>query len=72
MLGTPEQLKGMSGQYRIHAFRSGDDSDLTDTDYLVDHSIFFLLINPEGRFVDYYGPKDEIEEIEKRIMFQIK
>lgn len=72
LTGTPEQLKHMSQQFRIHAFRSGDSSDLTNMDYLVDHSIFFLLLNPDGKFVDYYGPKQPVDEIVDRVLFHIQ
>lgn len=33
---------------------AGDEKDMTDTEYLVDHSILFLLVNPDGQFVNFF------------------
>lgn len=38
-----------------------------DPDYLVDHSIFMYLMDPEGKFVDYFGVNMESKQIVEKI-----
>jgi protein SCO1/2 len=71
LTGTPQQLTDVAQNYRIYSFRSGDAARLDDDDYLVDHSIFILLVNPRGHFVDYFGNKMSIDEIYERIRFHV-
>jgi protein SCO1/2 len=46
----------------------GDEKDLNDNDYLVDHSIFFLLVNPEGKFINFFGNEIPLAQIEKSVL----
>ncbi len=41
-------------------------------DYLVDHSIITYLINPEGKFVAYYGQNVTAEQLSEGIGNHIK
>lgn len=38
-----------------------------EEDYLVDHSIFMYLMDPEGKFVDYFGVNLDQKQIVERI-----
>lgn len=46
----------------------GDENDVNDQDYLVDHSIFFLLVNPEGKFINFFGKEIPLSQIETSIL----
>jgi len=36
-------------------------------DYLVDHSIFFYLMDPKGKFVDVFGRSMGAREVESKV-----
>jgi len=67
LTGTPEQLQAMARAYRMYSFRSGDAKDVTRDDYLIDHSIFFLLINPDLKFINFFEPKMSLDDIKAQI-----
>jgi len=61
--GDYEATKRMCKTFRVY-FSTPPNKKPTD-DYLVDHSIFFYLMSPEGRFVDAFGKiftKDQVIE----------
>lgn len=39
----------------------------SDKDYLVDHSIFFYLVNPEGKFLDYFAKSMTASDVSVKI-----
>lgn len=41
-------------------------------DYLVDHSIFFYLMDPTGQFVDAFGRSMGVEEVGGKIKGYLK
>ncbi|KAI9363698.1 SCO1/SenC-domain-containing protein [Pilaira anomala] len=53
--GNEQELKQVAKSFRVYSFKPENVS--IDDDYLVDHSIFFYLMDPEGQFVDCY-PRD--------------
>ena len=55
LTGSPEQVTKAARAYRVYFTVNPGDSGDPNSDYLVDHSIFFYLLDPAGRFVDYYG-----------------
>ena len=59
--GSPEELKQVARSYRVYTYTPPDVS--AEDDYLVDHSIFFYLMDPEGRFVDCYARDKSAEEV---------
>ncbi|KAI7895901.1 SCO1/SenC-domain-containing protein [Mucor mucedo] len=59
--GSPEELKSVARAFRVYTF-TPPDVKATD-DYLVDHSIFFYLMDPEGNFVDCYARDTTPEEV---------
>ena len=42
-----------------------------DGDYLVDHSIYFYLMDPEGEFVEAFGRSNTIEDVVNRNIEEI-
>lgn len=68
LTGTPEQVTQVSRNYRIY---SSKPPEADDEDYLVDHSVFMFLMNPEGNFVRHFGPDKDEEYIFKHINWEI-
>ncbi|KAK7436629.1 Cu-binding protein [Stygiomarasmius scandens] len=63
LVGDYAQTKAVCKGYRVY-FSTPPDAD-PNGDYLVDHSIFVYLMDPEGKFVDAFGQattKDEVVE----------
>ena len=48
--------------YRVYFSVSPGNPDDPEGDYLVDHSIFFYLMDPAGGFADYYGQNKSADE----------
>jgi protein SCO1 len=40
-------------------------------DYLVDHSIFFYFMDPNGQFVDAFGKDTKVEEVIDKVQKEI-
>ncbi|KAL8277848.1 hypothetical protein RQP46_009667 [Phenoliferia psychrophenolica] len=53
LTGTYPEIKACCKAYRVY-FSTPPNALATD-DYLVDHSIFFYLMDPQGRFIDAFG-----------------
>ena len=66
LTGTYEAVKAACKAYRVY-FSTPPGADPT-TDYLVDHSIFFYLMDPEGKFVDAFGKSTTEAEVRDRVM----
>eukprot|EP00339_Tiarina_fusa_P029389 CAMPEP_0117032024 /NCGR_PEP_ID=MMETSP0472-20121206/22982_1 /TAXON_ID=693140 ORGANISM="Tiarina fusus, Strain LIS" /NCGR_SAMPLE_ID=MMETSP0472 /ASSEMBLY_ACC=CAM_ASM_000603 /LENGTH=142 /DNA_ID=CAMNT_0004740535 /DNA_START=360 /DNA_END=788 /DNA_ORIENTATION=+ len=69
LTGTPEQVMSACKSYRIYASKPPDSDD---DDYLVDHSVFMFLMDPEGFYVDHYGPDKDDEQILEQIKYHIR
>lgn len=69
LTGTYEQVKKACKQYRVYFSTPPDVKP--GQDYLVDHSIFFYLMDKEGGFVDVIGREvtaaEGVEKIKKHI-----
>ncbi|SMN21442.1 similar to Saccharomyces cerevisiae YBR037C SCO1 Copper-binding protein of the mitochondrial inner membrane, required for cytochrome c oxidase activity and respiration [Maudiozyma saulgeensis] len=62
--GTYAQIKQMCKQYRVYF--STPENVKPGQEYLVDHSIFFYLMDPEGKFITILGRNlDEVSGAEK-------
>src|SRR5690606_280495 len=58
LTGTPEQVAAATKAYRAYFQKSGEGDD-----YVVDHSTFTYLIDPQGRFntvIAHNTPPDEV------------
>lgn len=52
LTGTLEEVEQAARQYRVY-FAVPDEQAMSESDYLVDHSIIMYLMDPEGKFCDY-------------------
>ena len=65
LTGTFEQVKNTCKKFRVYFSTPPDVKP--GQDYLVDHLIFFYLIDPEGNFVDVIGRESEALESATKI-----
>lgn len=70
LTGSYDAIKAACKAYRVY-FSTPPNTKPGD-DYLVDHSIFFYLMDPQGEFVDAYGKSMPGEEVRERIVDAIK
>ncbi|KAI8048249.1 SCO1/SenC-domain-containing protein [Thamnidium elegans] len=61
LTGTQEEVKKVAKLFRVYVSSPPDISE--GSDYLVDHSIFFYLMDPEGKFLDCYSQNSKAEEV---------
>ncbi|KAG0166504.1 Cu-binding protein [Apophysomyces sp. BC1034] len=59
--GPFDEVRNVARSFRV--YMSVPPNVTEGDDYLVDHSIFFYLMDPEGKFVDCYGRDTTPEEI---------
>ncbi|KAM0788812.1 hypothetical protein ACM66B_002898 [Microbotryomycetes sp. NB124-2] len=65
LTGSYEDIKKTCKAYRVY-FSTPPNAKPTD-DYLVDHSIFFYLMDPNGKFVDAFGRSMGPDEVKTKI-----
>jgi protein SCO1/2 len=66
LTGSYEAIKEACKAYRVY-FSTPPGADPSG-DYLVDHSIFFYLMDPDGKFVDAFGRSVNAEEATTKVM----
>ncbi|KAI9312365.1 SCO1/SenC-domain-containing protein [Dichotomocladium elegans] len=59
--GSQEEIRQVAKSFRVYV--SSPPAVAEGEDYLVDHSIFFYLMDPEGKFVDCYAKDTTAEEV---------
>ncbi|KAI0719217.1 SCO1 protein [Fomitopsis betulina] len=67
--GDYAATKAVCKAYRVY-FSTPPDAKAED-DYLVDHSIFFYFMDPDGRFVDAFGKVSTVEDVVARVQKEI-
>jgi protein SCO1/2 len=70
LTGTYDQIKAMCKAYRVYF--STPSEVKPGQDYLVDHSIYFYLMDPEGDFVEALGRQHSPDEAAKVILEHMK
>ncbi|KAL2158427.1 hypothetical protein VTH06DRAFT_4475 [Thermothelomyces fergusii] len=70
LTGTYEQIKAMCKAYRVYF--STPSNVKPGQDYLVDHSIYFYLMDPDGDFVEALGRQHSPEQGAKIILDHMK
>jgi protein SCO1/2 len=70
LTGTYEQIKAMCKAYRVYF--STPTEVAPGQDYLVDHSIYFYLMDPEGDFVEALGRQHSPDQASKVILDHMK
>ncbi len=68
LTGPPDRVNAAARAYRVYHMRTNDSSD----DYLIDHSIITYLLDPEGRFVTFYGKNYSAEEMARSVLGYIR
>jgi protein SCO1/2 len=71
LTGTVEETAAAARAYRVYHTRagtgeagpSGGGGGKDDDDYLIDHSIITYLLDPEGKFMTFYGRNYTAEEM---------
>ncbi|KAI0773640.1 SCO1 protein [Fomes fomentarius] len=69
LTGSYATLKATCKAYRVY-FSTPPDAK-ADDDYLVDHSIFFYFMDPNGQFVDAFGKASTEEDVIARVQKEI-
>ena len=69
LTGDYATLKATCKAYRVY-FSTPPNAKPTD-DYLVDHSIFFYFMDPDGKFVDAFGKVSTVEDVVARVQKEI-
>ncbi|KAI1141171.1 SCO1 protein [Hypoxylon sp. FL0543] len=70
LTGTYDQIKNVCKAYRVYFSTPKDVKP--GQDYLVDHSIYFYLMDPEGDFVEALGRQHSPEQAAKVILDHMK
>lgn len=70
LVGPYAETKAICKAYRVY-FSTPPNADPAG-DYLVDHSIFVYLMDPEGKFVEAFGQSVGKEEIVKKVREVLK
>ncbi|EJU05993.1 h-sco1 [Dacryopinax primogenitus] len=65
LTGTYDEVKATCKAYRVY-FSTPPDTKPGD-DYLVDHSIFFYLMDPKGEFVDAFGKSSSADDVQQKV-----
>ncbi|TFY78629.1 hypothetical protein EWM64_g5381 [Hericium alpestre] len=69
LTGDYATAKATCKAYRVY-FSTPPDAKPTD-DYLVDHSIFFYFMDPDGKFVDAFGKSSSVEDVVERVKREV-
>ena len=69
LTGDYNEVKKTCKSYRVY-FSTPPNAQPTD-DYLVDHSIFFYFMDPDGKFVDAFGKASTVEDVVARVQKEI-
>ncbi|KAJ3389935.1 Cu-binding protein [Lobulomyces angularis] len=68
LTGTHQQIKRVARAYRMYYSAPPRSLDDDDADYLVDHSIFFYLIDPDGQYVTHFGRQETAESVTEKVL----
>lgn len=77
LTGTFENVKSVCKSYRVYFSsppppKGADKLDPKVHDYLVDHSIYFYLMDPRGEFVEAFGKASTVDDVANRLDEEIK
>lgn len=65
LTGSYDDIKAVCKAYRVY-FSTPPNAQPGD-DYLVDHSIYFYLMDPSGCFVEAFGKSSTVDDVQERI-----
>ena len=72
LTGTYQQIKRVAKAYRLYFSAPPKALDDDEDDYLVDHSIFFYLMGPDGQYIEHFGRIDPVEKVVERVVEHIQ
>ncbi|KAF9918698.1 Cu-binding protein [Lobosporangium transversale] len=70
LTGSMEEIAKVAKAYRVYFSKPPKVAE--GEDYLVDHSIFFYLMSPEGEFVDCYAKDHTAEHVSESVKNHIQ
>ncbi|KAF9347302.1 Cu-binding protein [Mortierella sp. AD094] len=70
LTGSMEEIAKIAKAYRVYFSKPPKVAE--GEDYLVDHSIFFYLMSPEGEFVDCYAKDHTAEHVSESVKEHIQ
>ncbi|KAJ3134702.1 Cu-binding protein, partial [Irineochytrium annulatum] len=68
LTGTHAQIKRAAKLYRLYYSAPPKAVDDDEADYLVDHSIFFYMMGPDGKYVEHFGKQETSDSLTEKIM----
>ncbi|XP_066317893.1 protein SCO1 homolog 1, mitochondrial-like [Miscanthus floridulus] len=68
LTGTTDEVRQVARAYRVYYMKTEEEG----SDYLVDHSIVMYLMNPEMKFVKFYGKNYDTDSLADGIIKEIK
>jgi protein SCO1/2 len=66
LTGNFTQVEDVAKKFRVY-YSAPDVKEGEDQDYLVDHSIFFYLMDKRGDFMEYFGKWMSAEEVANKM-----
>jgi protein SCO1/2 len=72
LTGTYNQIKSTAKAFRLYFSAPPRALDDDEADYLVDHSIFFYLMGPDGKFIQHFGRDLNSQEMADKILGDIE
>lgn len=65
LTGSPDDVKSICKAYRVYYSQNALTEGIDD--YLVDHSVFFYFVGPDGKFIEFFGRDLNASEIASKI-----
>lgn len=72
LTGTEEKIDEAAKAYRCYYSIPTKEERQADNDYLVDHSIFFYLVNRQGDFCEFFGKNLTAQEASRKMVNALK
>lgn len=72
LTGSVEKIDEAAKAYRCYYSIPTPEERQGDDDYLVDHSIFFYLVNKEGDFLEFFGKNLTAPEVSHKMVGALK
>ncbi|KAJ1567323.1 Cu-binding protein [Cladochytrium tenue] len=68
LTGTNQQIRRVARAFRMYYSAPPRALDDDDADYLVDHSIFFYLVGPDGTYRTHFGRQETADSVTARVL----
>jgi protein SCO1/2 len=71
LTGTKDQVAAATRAFRVYFSKANEQAD-DEEDYLVDHSIVFYFLAPDGTFLEFFTQRAQIGDIVDKIAGHVK